>query len=220
MDYLESSLEPEDAKYPSAMYLRKTIQADISKEEFMKLGLTTDKEKLWAELNKSYPVEADDFTLALKYRLMQAKNKEENLTKYLDVSEEIQNRIYNLANELTKVDAFAAAIKTKQYTLTRIKRCLMHILLEIEADQTEAKYVRLLGFRKEASQLIKAMQEEGRYPVVQRPAKAKEILEEEQLMLFKQDVFASELYESTKALKFKQAQGEAFSEYRQSPVIL
>lgn len=96
----------------------------------------------------------------------------------------------------------------------------MHILLEIEADQTEAKYVRLLGFRKEASQLIKAMQEEGRYPVVQRPAKAKEILEEEQLMLFKQDVFASELYESTKALKFKQAQEEAFSEYRQSPVIL
>ena len=90
-------------------------------------------------------------------------------------------------------------------TYTRISRALLHILLSItKEDMSETPgYVRLLGFRKESSSLLRMLQDSSRIPVITKA--------------FEKDLFCADLYESVKAEK---SQKTFVSDLQKSPVIL
>ena len=115
-------------------------------------------------------VRAEDFALPLHYRLMQAKDSLE-FAAYLDVSEELSRRIYSLRQDFTGWDAFVDLVRTRQYTRSRVSRALLHIFLDIRQEMARLpKELRVLGFRREASDLLSEIKKKSRLPLVTKAA--------------------------------------------------
>ena len=76
-----------------------------------------------------------------------------------DVTEGLENKIKDAANSCNKLDDLIFMIKSKRYTLTRIHRILLYILLDITKDDyIDSKkitpYVRVLGVSNAGKELL------------------------------------------------------------------
>ena len=85
-----------------------------------------------------------------------------NLNSYFDVNEGIENKIYKSVFTSNSLDSLQQDIKSKRYTLTRVKRILNNILLGItKEDMNKVKsisyipYVRVLAFNHKGREIIK-----------------------------------------------------------------
>ena len=152
------------------------------------------------------PVCADDFSLLLKYRLL--TETADSLTCYMDVTEDLANRIMNHINEFTSISQFCQLMKTKDMTYARISRSLFHILLGITYEQMQesegsgiCQYVRILGFRKDSSHVLSFMKKHAQIPLITKLTQADSLSGIGGKML-RQDIFASDLYESVVTDKF------------------
>lgn len=152
-----------------------------------------------------YPVYADDFSLLLKYRLMQ--ETKETLTSYIDITPELSNRIYNHLNSYISFGQFCELLKTRTFTYTRISRALLHVLLGIRKDTPQFVnssihyYAHLLGFRKEAAPVLRLIKENSALPILSKLTAADELIEHGKAAL-KLDIYASDLYETVITDKF------------------
>ncbi len=82
---------------------------------------------------KSFPVMEDDFSLLLQYKLQYETI--DSLASYVDITPDLANRIYKLPIYNRSISDYSMEIKTKQWTLTRINRCLIHILLNHKKER-------------------------------------------------------------------------------------
>ena len=154
-----------------------------------------------------YPVYTNDFSLLLKNRLL--TETKETLTEYLDISEDLANRIINNANNFISFEQFSDQLKTRDMTLSRICRCLFHLLLNIRTEDMLAyrengycQYARILGFRKDARRLLSLLKRSSQVPLVTKLTRT-EKLSSTGLSMLKTDIFASNLYESIITNKYK-----------------
>ena len=158
-----------------------------------------------------YPVYANDFSLLLKYKLLNETST--SLLEYADVSEELANRICNRLNDYVNFDQFCELLKTKEITYTRISRALTHILLGVKkSDYNEIEYVRVLGFRSSSSGLLSELKKSSSIPLLSKLGKNDTLSASTRNML-EIDVFASNLYESVVTEKYKTP---FINEFRQS----
>lgn len=156
-----------------------------------------------------YPISQNDFSLILKYKLL---NKHpESLVRYMDVSPEIASRITNQLNNFFNYKQFCDLLKTRELTQTRINRALLHIMLGIKKMNVDEyiesgyhTYARLLGFRKDSSKLLTEMSKESVLPILTKLSEIEELPELGQRML-RHDMLASNLYTSVVTDKFKTA---------------
>lgn len=163
----------------------------------------------------------NDFSRILHYKLLMEADK--GYTEYLDVSADLSDRIINHLDKFTSFKDFCDLLKTKDMTYTRISRSLMHILLDIRTEDMDAAcqadyagYARVLGFRKDAEPLLSAIKKNASIPLVTKLADADKVLEETALQALKKELRINSVYESTAALKSKQAM---INEYR-SPLVI
>ncbi|MGN0372199.1 MAG: nucleotidyltransferase family protein [Enterocloster sp.] len=143
---------------------------------------------------------ADDFSLVLNSVLLTVFREERILTEYADVSEELANRLKNCLLQYDSWQGRIAQLKTKQYTYTRISRCLLHLLLGITHDQISrakdigyAPYARILGFKKEAAPLLSQLKHSSSIPLITKTAAADRLLTGTALDMFRQDLYASHM---------------------------
>ena len=150
---------------------------------------------------KRYPVFANDFSLLLKYRLLnETKN---SLVQYGDVSEELSNRIYKQLNQYESFEQFCELLKTRELTYTRISRALLHVLLKIKkTDMTEIAYARILGFQKQETDVLTELKKHSSIPLVSKLTATDELSDIAKQML-DTDIRVSDLYESVITDKFK-----------------
>lgn len=109
--------------------------------------------------------------LLLKLRLMSA----EEISKLPDVSEGLENRILRAAKQAGDIHELCELIKTKRYTMARIRRILMAALLEFpERNQVPAPcYLRVLGHNKKGLELLS--RKSASLPVVTSLARARQL---------------------------------------------
>ena len=88
-------------------------------------------------------------------------------------------------------------------TYTRISRIFTHLLLQITAEDYRfgksldyIPYLRILGFRKDASRLLTILSNYADVPMISKSANAAPMLSSDTARLFDLDVFAGELYEN------------------------
>ena len=155
-----------------------------------------------------YPIYSNDFSLLLKYKLL--TETKDTLVKYMDITEDLANRIMNHANDFITFDQFCDLLKTRDMTYTRISRSLFHILLDITRyDMLACKedgccqYAHILGFRKDAANVLSHLKAHSSVPLITKLAQADNALNDTGSRMLAQDIFASNLYESIITNKFK-----------------
>lgn len=188
-----------DTIFSSATSIRKHINEE---KAFHTLSDTMPKEAfslLQQKQYKTFPIFSDDFSSLLYYKLR--CTTKEQLLDYLDLSEELADRIINNLIHYKTFEQFASLLKTKQYTRTRINRCFIHVLLDIKKKPYTYKYARLLGFKKSASFLLKKTDKEI-FPIITKPADAKHLLTEDCYKGFCQDIACTDIYNHIAFEKF------------------
>ncbi|MFV0363896.1 MAG: nucleotidyltransferase [Suipraeoptans sp.] len=152
---------------------------------------------------KKYPIEADDFSLLLKAKLL-TLSKEELLT-YSDINEDLANKILKQTNSFISFSKFCDLLKSKDLTYTRISRVLTHILLDMKyisnAKKLGSPYARVLGFKKDSQELLSEISKKSSIPIITKLGKTAELNSYSNLLL-NQDIASSNLYESVVTNKF------------------
>ena len=171
-----------------------SLTSDTFTEIFTQLEQAMPKEVLSILkplYQKTFPIQENDFSDMLYYKLKTTPL--ELLSNYGDVSTELSCRIKNQLSSYENYKQFAMELKTKQYTLTRINRCLLHILLELPDPQKELSYARLLGFRKNASHLLKQIPEDS-FPLITKMAHGNTLLSGKARQQFDHEILCNDLY--------------------------
>ena len=127
-------------------------------------------ELLFEAFRKNRLMFAEDLDQVLFYQLL--KEDIPGIFEYQDVTEDLGRRIIKLRNEYRGFEQFAGLVKSRNYTLTRVRRALVHILLGIRnADvHHDAAFCRVLGFRKGSAALLSEIKQKSRIPLITRPS--------------------------------------------------
>lgn len=101
------------------------------------------------------PASISRLETAILYRL-KTMSKDE-LSTIADVSEGLHNRISECAKRSSSLEELYDNLKTKRYTLARIRRIVMCALLNITKEDANdhAQYVRVLGMNSVGAQILK-----------------------------------------------------------------
>lgn len=175
----------------------------------------------------TFPVTEDDFSLALAMILNAGQmTNGMNILQAADMTSELADRIHRLlsSGKLFTFRELAEALKTKNITRARINRALLHCLLAISQEDLEifradtfCSYARILGFKREASPLLKAIKNSADIPVITKLADAKSKLDETGNKLLSHELAASFLYRQAVWCKFHESLPD---EYRAGVIII
>lgn len=236
-EYHDPSMEQ---PFCSATAIRKALCA--SSPDKVTHALPTPAAEILKECyKKTCPITPNDFSAMLHYRLLTVSSWED-LAKCCDVPVNLAQRIFRHRYDFTGFESFVALLKTRNFTELTIRRALIHILLDLPsltnpwesmpcASRRPAKqpldsktshvdrlsssfcgYARILGFRRTASPLLRAIKEEGRLPLLSKAADARPVIqsyntfstEEKQaaLSMLSLTIRSSQIYHSAVTGKF------------------
>ncbi len=107
----------------------------------------------------------------LCYRLLFSSS--EDLRNIVGINEGMENRILNSLGSTQSLSQMVSAIKSKRFTQTAVQRMLLHIILQIKKDDFNTfqahggpQYIRVLGFKKSASHLLRKIKTQASLPLV------------------------------------------------------
>ncbi len=194
--------------FASASFIRENLSKQSLKEFTPKAAC----ELYLKELNdgkSSNGIKTLENALLLKLRLMSS----EQLYELPDISEGLENRILRAAKVSSSIDELCERIKTKRYTMARIRRILMYALLSLSKEllKSSPQYIRILGHNQKG--LLLLSQKTAKLPVVTSLSRAKEISPlAEKFAIFEENCTAAfELTQNTK---------NAQNEYTAQPIRL
>lgn len=153
--------------------------------------------------------EAADRTLLFLLRSLSP----ERIAAAESCSEGLENRILRAAAEASSFSEVAESVKSKRYTLARIRRLLLRALAEIDKDALPElpPYIRVLGLNERGAALLSKIKKT--FPLLTKPADYIK-LSPEGRAVFEAELRAAELY----ALALPAA--PAGAEMRFSPVVI
>lgn len=204
-------------RFASATAIRQTI---LSGHSDLCLGLMPDL----PAREEHPPISVDDLSVILHYRLLDLIHSGQDLTDYADISRELADRIRSQILDFNSYSGHIAALKSKQYTYTRISRALLHILLGITDEKLKlfrsmqyTPYARILGFQKKAGPLLSSLKARSEIPLITKTANARKILSEDAYRMFLLDLHASHIYQS---LVYEKRKVRMRNEYTHPVIIL
>ena len=107
-------------------------------------------------------VRIEDFEKLILYELR--KSTPDALSKLREVSEGLENKLCDASLKSINYAQLLDAIKSKRYTMTRINRILLNVLLGIEQDTFDLQrqgYLRVLAFDATGQKIIRAIKKNG-----------------------------------------------------------
>ncbi|MCK5763427.1 MAG: nucleotidyltransferase [Clostridiales bacterium] len=139
----------------------------------------------------------DDYYEILRYKILSESN--EYLSKIHEVTEGIENRIIESMRKSTDMTTFLENVKTKRFTMTRIKRILLNILFDIktkevdEYDLLTPKYINILAVDNKGLEILRLLKKDEDLNIITNLSKftTEDPLLKRQLQL---DLKASDLY--------------------------
>ena len=93
---------------------------------------------------------------------------ENELRNIPDVHEGFENRIIKAVQNTNNFNELCEKLKTKRYTMSRIRRIICRAILGIDNSVKEISvpYIRVLGFTEKGSKLLKEIKENGTLPLI------------------------------------------------------
>lgn len=142
----------------SASLLREYIKKDsVSEDNIFEKYRKTCKTFDFTKLEGAILVKLRSFT-------------ENDFKKLPDVSEGMENRLFSAAQKACSLNEFFEIVKTKRYTLSRIRRVCLYALLGIEKNDVERQvpYVRVIGFNERGREILKIARDTAVLPIVMK----------------------------------------------------
>lgn len=134
----------------------------------------------------------------------------DELCRYADIDSGIASRLISCANESTTLSELYERCSTKKYTNSRLRRCVLNILLGTTKEMLEdvPEFTTLLCANEKGCKAVKQMKKQGSIEIITKPADHKAV---EKQFLF-----------SNRADKlFATANNEAPSEvFKKKPIII
>ena len=159
-------------------------------------------------------LDEEDFSPYLRWLLFSSDKAQ--LTSYQDVTPDFVQRLFHTRGSYESWGQYAALLKTRELTYSRICRMLMHCLLQI-SHVPVLSYARLLGFRRQAAPVLSEFKKHSSIPVITKAADAASLLPDETAAVFSKNVEISNLYEAVWCEKYHTP---FVHEYRKPLVIL
>lgn len=162
-----------DPHSPSASFIRHAIKQGNLKEAFS--CLTKESKALVEEAVFSYKVNFREFNE--ESILEKIRNSSlEQLQEIPGVAEGFENRVKKLVVENHSIKDLLLNLKSRRYTLSRLKRMLSYIDLDVRKHDLEThstpSFARVMGYRKTAEPLLKAILANTRgMQIISSPAK-------------------------------------------------
>ncbi len=221
--YHDSSLH---SGFASASALRKQLLNGALPRQLSD-AFPTQALEIWDTfLSRSGILEEADFSAMLHYRLlllaqddfMTQGSNPSPLRGYADMTPDLADRMINCLDAFTDWNGFCLNLKSRNYTYTRISRCLAHILLDIRQEdmihsriQGFPAYLRMLGFSEKAAPLLSAIKRKAALPLLSSLSGAGKKLPPALLPLLSEEIRASHIYQAAVSQKY----GKPFvNEYR------
>ncbi len=208
LGYHETS--PTDS-HPSATMLRELIMSNeydkalsyLPQELLLSFNADADNTQSFRHF-----LSADDFSEILAFRLIYSDR--EILQHIPDTNDDFINRLIRCKNDFTDFLSFAACLKRKNITLSRINRILFRLILGINDEINDfisfsetAPYIRILGMKQSAGPLVKEIKKNAVVPVICKAYSDSKSLSGMAEKLFNIDENAYRLYRRIYTSKYK-----------------
>lgn len=145
------------------------------------------------------PIFNDDIFKLLKYKLISMTSSK--LEKISEVTEGLENKILKEINNSNSYDEFAQNIKSKRYQLSKIKRMLINILLDITKEDFEyainnnVGYAHILACSESGKSLLSEISKNSNIDLITSlNKKSFDSLSENTKKYLKYDILASNIY--------------------------
>jgi len=203
-----------DDEFLSATAIRQRIMRGESVESFMPASAFSVFQR--ESRMGCAPVLAEALFPMLYYAIMTKGT--ENLRHISGVSEGMEFRIMQAAEQSRDMQSLLAAIKTKRYPQSRISRVLMNLLLGITKEDAHItpQYARVLGIGASGRAVLRELSKTSSIPVITKVADATLAGEEAQRM-FSLDLLATDIYTF---LYPNHARSKNGMDYYRSPVVI
>lgn len=207
---LNSKITPVTVKRHGAGYNDTTPQNNIASASAIRTMLKNNEDvSVFTDFN-SVPNDLSklDSAVTANLRLMNAKT----LSQINEVSEGLENRILRAAAMCSSIEEIAENVKTKRYTMSRIKRILISSLLGLTADMSlqMPNYIRPLAMNKKGMAALKEIKSRSSLPIISKTADYKE-----KNPMFEADIRATDI-----AALCENEDKKAAKDFTQSPLIL
>lgn len=229
------SIQKEDFSFASASAIRSAILEASQRAKGAGNFLPLSREilaQIPSALHPLYtgrcplPIAPDDCSSILNYQLLTCIRQGWAFREFSDISPELEGRLMQNALIPQSFSQRIMALKTKQYTYTRISRGLLHILLDIRREDMarcrrnlDYGYARLLGWRRSSAPLLTILKEHSAIPLVSKASDAPHILEGNALSLWHQHVSCSHIYHILMEQRYG-GMAPKWNEYSRPMVIL
>ena len=149
---------------PSASYVRQLI---YNNEDFSEL-VPRPVFKIINENIQEQKAPANIYSIQTAILAKLRKTKKEELKNICDVSEGLENRIFKSIRLSTSLEELYSLIKTKRYTLSRIRRIILFAFLGINREDVYSSppYIRILGFNNRGKHLLKELKNNSKLPII------------------------------------------------------
>ncbi len=198
-------------------YTKQVLQSDIEIKTVKRIGEAHDSESdesdfVSASLIRKRVYEGEDVSKYLPYeisfenpaffeygeRAILQKLRSlspEDFEKLPDVSEGLHNRIYDAVRKENTLENILNTVKTKRYTMARLRRILTCAMLDItkELQSQPVSYIRVLGFNSNGETLLKELKARAKLPIIINVARDILSLDEQTKRLFEIDIKATDL---------------------------
>lgn len=202
-----------EGPFPSASAIRQAL-SEKRGMDFLKSMVPASTAAL---MENETPLFSDDFSGLLNYRIWMG-----DFRGISDFTPELASRLENQSLLPRAFEERIQTLKSRQLTYTRVSRALLHLLLNMKADDTEAfkeagyaTYARVLGFRKDAIPLLTELKKRTAVPVVTKLADASRNLSPIAMRMLEQEVGAAHLYQIV-----RQEKGCALKNEYTQPILI
>lgn len=143
----------------------------------------------------------------------------EEIREIIEVSEGLENRLFEIAQQTGDIEILLKKLKTKRYTYTRMQRLVIHTFLNFTQAHSinEPPYLRVLGFNSRGKELLKMMKKQSQLPIITKFSHGYQEINDSGRKILDLEVLATDLY----YLGFPNTQQrKAKQDFYRSPVII
>lgn len=155
------------------------------------IKLKSDISKFVPEIINKKTIFVEDFEQMLMYKLR--SSTKEDFLSLQDVNEGLENAFINAVTTSITLNEIIEKVNSKRYTLSRIKRILFNLLLEVPKDN-QLVYLRILACSLNGKKFLPFLSQTSSLPIVTSINRFLKNANEKQTALIKKEIYATNIY--------------------------